>query len=226
MKSVLLAAAIAVTSTASHAATFDAVESYYTFGSGVSSNQERLLADKAQEIGFPGLETISFILFDISTFSAPATPYRVSLQLEQDSGLAGTLIPAAADRELTVGAYALDGIWDPVNGNLADARYGTNGSAAFDLVNVGANGIYSWDVTRLFRQWVNTPTAETAIVITGLFGNTNTDNRNTYASFYAANSIAGTGPQLLVAQVPLPAGLPLILAALGILGFLRTRRRS
>ncbi|MEM7006903.1 MAG: DNRLRE domain-containing protein [Pseudomonadota bacterium] len=225
MKTIFLSAVIALASTASGAATFDATDSYYTFGFGVSSNQERLLADKAQEIGFAGLETISFILFDVSTFLAPSRPYRVSLQLEQDSGLAGTLIPAAIDRELVVGAYALDGTWDPVNGNLTDARYGNDGDAAFDLQTVRANGVYSWDVTELFREWLQTPASETAIVITGLFGNTDTDGRNTYASFYAANSLTGTGPQLVVTAVPLPAGLPLILAALCALGSVKTRRR-
>lgn len=226
MKSLLFAAATAFFATTASGAVIEATESYYTFGSGVSSNQERLLADKAQEIGFPGLETISFILFDLSTFSEPSRPYTVTLEMEQDSDLAGTLIPAMPDRLLTVGAYGLDGTWDPVGGNLADARYGTNGDAAFDLVDIGANGIYNWDITQLFREWITTPTTETAIVLTGLFGNVNTDDRNTYASFYAANSDAGFGPQLVITPVPIPSGVPLILAALTFLGFVRLRQSS
>lgn len=224
MKTLFLSAIVAISSTAASAAVLDATESYYTFGANVSSNQERLLADKAQEIGFAGLETISFILFDIASFTPPPEPYEVTLELEQDSGLAGTLIPAAGDRQLTVGAYALDGTWDPVNGNLADARYGTDGDAAFDLVSVGANGVYSWDVTDLFNEWLTTPATETAIVLNGLFGNTNDDDRNTYASFYAANSLTGMSPRLVVAQVPLPAGLPLLLGGMMALGVFRLRR--
>mgnify|MGYP001795090779 CR=1 FL=1 len=86
-KALVLSGAVALGASGASAASIFAAEAYYTFGANVSSNTERLLADKAPVIGFPDLPTISFLLFDPSELPAdPLGPQRLRaiLKLQHD----------------------------------------------------------------------------------------------------------------------------------------------
>ncbi|MEM1129637.1 MAG: hypothetical protein AAGH83_03845 [Pseudomonadota bacterium] len=216
-----LGAALVWLSPTAEAATFKAVEAYYTFGSGVSSNQTRLLADKASVIGFPGLDTVSFLRFapgDLPSETLGDKRMRALLVLEHDPDeLAGTLIPASDARPVSVSAYGLGGMWDPVGGNLADIMYGTDGAAAVATTMVGDPGRYRWDITELVDSWITDASLPTALSLSGVFGNVNIDDRNSYGAFHTVSSTTGLMPTVRVAPVPLPATLLVLLSALPLL---------
>lgn len=213
---------------AASAAVFNvpAVDAYYTFGANVSSNSDtRLLSDKATVIGFAGLETISFLQFDFSSLPVDAFAAGIrqaSLELEHDSALAGTLIPATADRPVSVSIYGITAPFDNVNGNVDDIDYGVDGANAFATTFVGADGIYSWDLTSLVSDLAATSASEVDLTLSGVFGNVNTDDRNSYASFYPVGATAGLAPRLSIQTVPEPSTM---LGAAFLFGGLLTRRK-
>ncbi|MEM6577534.1 MAG: DNRLRE domain-containing protein [Pseudomonadota bacterium] len=230
MRSLFLSIAFTISAAlAASAAPILATDTYYTFGSNVSANSgTRLLGDKATTIGFPGLDTISFIQFDASDLPAAPLPSNQSwrLLLEHDPALAGTLIEATEDRPVSLSIYAVSGPWDPVSGNLAGIQYGTDGAAAIATTLVGAPGVYEWDVTSLINGFISNglPTDETFFALSGLFGNTDTDGFNSYGTFYAEGATDGLAPQLRITLVPLP--MPALLLLTGVLGLAAVKRRA
>ncbi|MEM6745763.1 MAG: hypothetical protein AAF676_18810, partial [Pseudomonadota bacterium] len=183
-------------------AVLPAQEAYYTFGAGVSANTERLLSDKATVIGFPGLDTVSFMLFDPAQIAADVPEsggFQAFLVLEHDPDeLAGTLIPATAARPVSVSAYAVDGVWDPAGGNLADIDYGAGGASVVATTMVGDPGLYSWDVTDLVSDWRSGVRGLTALALSGVFGNVNQDDFNSYAAMHTVGSQTGVAPFISV----------------------------
>ena len=218
---VALCGAMAIGAASASASSISATEAYYTFGENVSSNTTRLLSDKATVIGFPGLETISFLLFDPADLpSTPLAPrnLRATLKLEHDpDALADTLIPASDARPVRASVYALGGTWDPVSGNLADIQYGPGGADAVSRTLIGDPGVYSWNVTELIDEWITGAQGLTALSLSGVFGNVNIDDRNSYATLHTVGSSTGLVPHLEIAPVPLPASFWLMLAALPLL---------
>ncbi|MEL6232612.1 MAG: PEP-CTERM sorting domain-containing protein [Cyanobacteria bacterium J06636_28] len=206
--------------TAAQAAVFKVPASagYYTFGENVSANSDtRLLSDKATVIGFAGLETISFLQFDFT--GLPLTEIatdllQAELVLEHDSDLAGTLIPATDDRPVSVSVYGITAPFDSTNGNLADIDYGVDGANAFATTSVGDDGVYTWDLTTLVSDLANTSASGIDLSLSGVFGNVNIDDRNSYGSFYPVGATDGLAPQLVIETVPEPTSL----AALMLLG--------
>ena len=215
--------------TAAHATPILATGGYYTFGPGVSGNSGiRLLADKAADIGFPGLQSVSFLQFGAGDLPGAtlASNQRAILSLEHDPSLASTLIPASDARPLSLSVYGATGTWDPVNGNLADIQYGLNGASAFATTLIGDAGIYTWDITTLINSFISggATTSQTFFALSGLFGNTNTDGRNSYGVFHTVGSDGGLVPQITIQTIPLP--LPAILLLTGLLGLAGARRFS
>jgi len=220
----LLAALTA--SGAASAGTLPAIDSYYVFR-GVSANTERLLADKAPVIGFPDIPSISFLLFD--ELALPAKPLRprglrARLTLTHDPDtLAGTLIPATDSRPVAISAYAIDGAWAPEvggPGNKDDIVYGDTGSAAIATTPIGVPGRYDWDITSLVDAWID-DARPPVVALSGVFGNVDLDGRNSYATFYADGAAPDLAPAIVIAPIPLPAGLWLLAAALA--GLIRLR---
>ena len=220
-----------VFSSSAQASTFNqsASDSYFTFAGNISSSSDiRLLSDKATAIGFEGLDTISFIQFDLSSLQTPKVRNKfsqASLQLEYDPVLTepANLIPATSDRPVNVSVYDLNAPFDPVNGNVDDIDYGENGENAIATVSVGNGGIYSWDVTTLVKSWLNGAEADTDLALSGVFDNVNIDDRNSYASFFPAGATEGLAPTLVVQTVPEPASLAAVLLAGS--GLLITQKR-
>lgn len=210
--------------------TVPANDSYFTFAGNISGTSDiRLLSDKATAIGFEGLDTISFLQFDLSSLQIPkvqANFSQATLKLEYDSALTepANLIPATAARPVNVSVYDLTAPFDDVKGNDNDIDYGPNGENAIATTTVGAEGIYTWDLTALVSQWLADAVPNTDIALSGVFGNVDTDGRNSYASFYPAGATEGLAPQLMVETVPEPASL----AALAVLssGLVFIRKRS
>ena len=88
----------------------------------------------------------------------------------------------------------------------------------------------SFDVTALVKQWLDDPSlnfgfelSQDAVVTTppGAPGGRNRFATGLFAS--SANPDVLARPSLNVAEVPLPAGLPLLLGAMGLLGVMRRR---
>lgn len=212
--------ATAFASPAATAAVFQvpASDAYFTFAGSVSGTSgNRLLSDKANVIGFEGFETISFLQFDFTGLpleKIQSDLIEAKLVLEHDSELAGTLIPATAERLVSVSVYGLTAPFDDVNGNVGDIDFGVDGANAFATTSVGADGIYSWDLTDLLRDLASTSAAGIDLSLNGIFGNVNTDDRNTYASFYPVGATEGLAPKLVIQTVPEPASV----AALVLLG--------
>lgn len=218
-----VASAIAATAAlplAAQAAVFEVTAStdYYTFGPNVSSGSgTRLLSDKATVIGFPGLETISFLQFDLTGLplvDIQSELLKADLVLEYDSDLAGTLIPATDDRPVSVSVYGITAPFDNVDGNLDDIDYGVDGANAFATTLVGDDGIYTWNLTDLVSDLADASATGIDLALSGVFGNVNIDDRNSYASFYPAGTTVGLAPTLRIKTVPEPASS----AALLILG--------
>lgn len=228
MRAVFLSILVSLFSAAGAlAAPIQAIDSYYTFGANVSSNSgTRLLADKAADIGFPFLQSISFLQFDAGDLpSATLAANEIAvLSLQHDPSLAPTLIPASNARPVSLSVYGATGTWDPVNGNLADIQYGLNGASAFAKTFVGDAGIYKWDITQLINDFISagTSTSQTFLALSGLFGNTDIDGRNSYGIFHAPGSNTGLGPQISIEVIPLP--LPAVLLITGIIGLAGMRR--
>ncbi|MEL7313414.1 MAG: PEP-CTERM sorting domain-containing protein [Cyanobacteria bacterium J06559_3] len=223
--------AIAAFSPAATAAVFQvpASDGYFTFAGNISENSDvRLLSDKATVIGFEGFETLSFLQFDLTGLPLDTIEtdlVKASLLLEHDSDLAGTLIPATADRPVSVSAYGLTAPFDDVNGNVDDIDFGVDGANAIATTSVGADGVYSWDLTDLISYLASSDSEGFDVSLNGVFGNVNTDDRNTYASFYPVGATAGLSPQLKIQTVPEPASV----AALMLLGsglFFCKKRRA
>ena len=179
-----------------------ASDSYYTYSGNVSGNSDvRLLSDKATAIGFDGFDTNSFLHFeDIPSSKIGSGLVSAKLQLQHGSALTelSNLIPATEDRPVNVSSYGLnDGAeFDPVDGNDEDIDYGPNGSNASSIASVGANGIYQWDVTASIQDELDS--GEINLALSGVFGNTDTDGRNSYAAFYPAGATDGLEPTLLI----------------------------
>ncbi|MEM9164007.1 MAG: DNRLRE domain-containing protein [Cyanobacteria bacterium P01_F01_bin.4] len=218
----LAIATTVMTPLAAEAATFKvtASDSYFTFAGNISGTSDiRLLSDKATAIGFEGLDTISFLQFDLSALQTPEVQtdfFKATLKLEYDSVLTepANLIPATADRPVNVSVYALTAPFDDVNGNGNDIDFGVDGENAIATATVGDDGIYTWDVTTLVEPWLTNAVPDTDIALSGVFGNVDIDGRNSYASFYPAGATGGLAPTLVVETVPEPASL----AALVLLG--------
>ena len=186
--------------------TIAADDAYYTFGANVSANSGiRLLGDKAADIGFPDFQSISFLRFNQSDL--PTTPFGpggpiVELVLQQDRSLAPTLIPASNNRPVVLSVYDLNGIFDPINGNLADIDYGLDGANSIATTAVGNDGFYRWNITELVNQWILDPLSNNGLALSGLFGNTNIDDRNSYGIFHTVGSATGAAPTLFVVSEP------------------------
>jgi len=183
----------------------EAGEGYYTFAGDVSSNSDvRLLSDKATAIGFEGLDTISFLHFDqIPVEEIESALISAELQLEHDAALTelNNLIPATEDRPVNVSTYTLEeGTgFDPINGNVDDIDYGVNGTNAFSSTSVGADGVYGWDITALLQdELTHSSDGEVNVVLSGVFGNTDTDGRNSYAAFYPVGETDSLPPTLVI----------------------------
>ncbi|MEM7579262.1 MAG: DNRLRE domain-containing protein [Cyanobacteria bacterium P01_A01_bin.80] len=177
-------------------------DAYFTFGGDVSeSSDRRLLSDKATVIGFEGLDTISFLQFDLSDLPVDeiqSNLIEANLTLEYDSDLAGTLIPATAERPVSVSAYEITAPFDNVNGNVDDINYGVDGNNAVATTIVGDDGIYNWDVTELVNDELLGSNTGVNVALSGVFGNENIDDRNSYASFYPAGATDGLAPTLVI----------------------------
>ncbi|MEM7225834.1 MAG: DNRLRE domain-containing protein [Pseudomonadota bacterium] len=217
---------VASTAQAGVIQTVTASDAYYTFGPNVSANSGlRLLADKAADIGFPDLQSISFLMFDQSDL--PSTPLGPSgltaeLVLQHDNSLASTLIPASDDRPVFLSVYALTASFDAVNGNLGNIDYGVDGANGFATAEIGDNGFYRWDITELVDQWILNPSTNNGLALSGLFGNVDIDGRNSYGIFHTAGATAGLEPAFSVVTVSEPSTAAIFLMGLSAL-FLRRR---
>ena len=186
--------------------TLIATDTYYTFAGNVSSNSgTRLLGDKATVIGFEGFETISFLQFDPSAIAdaLPDQSFRATLTLQHDPSLASTLIPATDDRPVNLSIYDLDAPFDPTKdgGNLEDIDYGANGGNAIATTSIGDAGLYRWNITELVAEWAIEPTNNDGLAISGVFGNVNIDDRNSYGIFYAEGTTEGLEPVLTITPI-------------------------
>jgi hypothetical protein len=212
-----------------HAFTFSiaASDAYYAFRGSVSSNTTRLLGDKATVIGLPGQDTVSFLKFNLAGLNINSNePYKAILTLQHDPArLGATLLPASNARPVSLSAYDLVNPFDRTKpgGNLFDVNYGPNGSRAVATTTVGNPGIYTWDVSTLFNRWVQTPTSNNGIALSGIFGNVNIDDRNSYGIFHTVGSTTGLVPTLQVEAVPEPTTM--LGAALFGVGILLKKRR-
>jgi hypothetical protein len=206
-----------------------ASDAYYTFRGNVSSNRVRLLGDKATAIGLPGQDTVSFLKFAQSTFPTDLSqPYTAILTLQHDPSLGGTLIPASNARPVSLSVYNLLAAFDRTKpgGNLSDVDYGSNGSRAIDTTSVGNPGLYTWDISSLFNNWLQNPTSNNGIALSGVYGNVNIDDRNSYGIFHTIGSLTGAEPTLSVEAVPEPTTMAgMALFGLGGL-LLKKRQRS
>jgi hypothetical protein len=219
-----LGLAILLTGSAAESATITASEAYYTFRGTVSAGSAtRLLADKATAIGFPGQDAISFVGFERADLPAALRPgQKALLRLQHDPSLARFLFPAEAGRPTTIGAYAVNDIFDPPGAGNFDVIYGPGGRAAIASAAIGAAGVYTWDVTGLVRAWLADPALDTLLALSGIYGNDGPDARNGYAIFHTLGSSTGQAPAIAI--TPLPAALPLLAVALGGLAILRRRK--
>ena len=206
-----------------------ASDAYYTFGPNVSANSgSRLLADKAADIGFPSLQSISFLKFDQASLpgsTLKSRNRRALLTLQQDSGLAPTLIPASDGRPVSLSIYGLTAAFDSINGNLGDIDYGIDGASAIATELVGDNGLYRWDITDLVDQWISTPSSNNGFAVSGLFGNTDIDGRNSYGIFHTVGSATGLAPSVIVA-VPEPSTFGMLFAGMTVLFLIGRRSRT
>lgn len=181
--------------------TVTASEGYYTFGGNVSSNSDvRLLSDKATAIGFPGLDTNSFLNFEgIPTSTKRSDILSMTLELEHDIALTelSSLIPATDERPVNVSIYGFKrGVeFDSTSGNDADIKFGRMGSKAVATELVGSSGVYEFDVSGLISQI--SQSGELNVGVSGVFGNIDTDGRNSYASFHPVDALLGAEPVLV-----------------------------
>ncbi|MEL7038324.1 MAG: PEP-CTERM sorting domain-containing protein [Cyanobacteria bacterium J06592_8] len=228
----VIATSSVVFSAVANAATFEiqASDAYYTFAGNVSSNSNlRLLTDKATAIGFDDLDTLSFLQFDAGDLPIEAIEgkeFKATLTLEYDSQLTelANLIPATPERPVSVSVYGLTAPFNSVEGNVNDINYGTNGENAIANATIGEDRIYTWNITALVEEWLDSSTSDTNLALSGVFGNVDLDGRNSYASFYTVGATEGLVPTVTI-QVPEPSSLvALSLISVG-LGF-ATRRRS
>lgn len=201
-------------------------DAYYTFREAVSLNSGiRLLVDKATTIGLSPQDTFSFLTFDSNDFSSLAGKnYRAILTLQQDTALASNLIPATDANPLIVSVYNLNSPFDDVNGNIADIDYGVNGANAIATTAVGNNRIYSWDISTLVQSWIHSPATNNGLALSGLFGNVNTNDRNSYGIFYTVGATNGLAPTVTLTPVPEPSSI-FGLLAWGLLG-MRTAAKN
>ncbi|NJR62440.1 MAG: hypothetical protein HC769_28720 [Cyanobacteria bacterium CRU_2_1] len=181
--------------------TLPALDAYYTYEGNISARSNvRLLADKANVIGFPGRETFSFLQFDPASLPTDLLDqeFTVTLTLQQDSSLASTLIPATDDRPVSLSVYDLTAPFNDTQpgGNIADIAYGENGANTVDTIEVGNDGLYNWDITTLIQQWAIDPTNNDGLAISGFYGNVDTDGRNSYGIFHTVGSTTGQVPIL------------------------------
>ncbi|NEQ87107.1 MAG: DNRLRE domain-containing protein [Moorea sp. SIO2I5] len=194
-------------------------DAYYTFNEAVSANSDiRLLVDKATTIGFSPLDTFSFLKFEPDNFSSLAAKnYQAILTLQQEESLASTLIPATDANPLIVSVYNLTAPFDDTNGNIADIDYGVEGANAIATTAVGDNGIYTWDISSLVKTWIESPETNNGIALSGLFGNVDTNGRNSYGIFYTVGATEGLVPTLTLTTIPEPSSI-LGLLAFSVLG--------
>ncbi len=188
----------------------------------------RLLSDKATIIGFPGFDTNSFLNFeDIPVDKIDDVLLSATLELEHAAALGevANLIPATEDRPVNVGVYGLDedAEFDPIDGNDDDIDFGVELDSAddegeddsddatdvpegpdftmpapnvVDTATIGADGVYEWDVTSLLEAEPDTD--ELDVALSGVFGNENIDDRNSYAAFYPVGASDGLAPKLTI----------------------------
>lgn len=222
LASVTFCLAAAPAAKASVIQTVSASEAYYMFGPNVSANSgARLLADKAADIGFPDLQSVSFLRFDqgdLPTTTLASRGLTARLTLQQDNNLASTLIPASNERPLSLSIYGLTNVFDAVNGNLADIDYGADGANAIATTLVGDNSLYHWDITSLIDEWITTPALNFGFALSGLFGNSDIDGRNSYGIFHTVGSTTGLAPSFAIVSVPEPSTF--VILALGLLAVL------
>ena len=137
--------------------------------------------------------------------------------MEQDSSLASTLIPASNSRSVSLSIYNLTGAFDSVNGNIANIDYGVNGANAIAATQIGDDGSYSWDITTLVDSWITSLASNNGLALSGVFGNVNTDGRNSYGIFHTVGSTTGFAPHLVVPEPSVHA-----IFGIGILGNARS----
>lgn len=228
----VLSAPMLLPSTAQAAAfNVTASDSYFTFAGNVSGSSDiRLLSDKATAIGFEGLDTISFLQFDLGELQTPEVQSKfeqATLQLTYDPVLTepANLIPATGNRPVTVSVYDLTAPFDSADGNTtADIDFGAAGENAIASTSVGDGGTYTWDITSLVSQWLTGAELNTDLALSGVFGNVDIDGRNSYASFFPAGATAGLAPTITVKTVPEPNSLAALLLLGGGLAIAKKRQ--
>lgn len=170
-----------------------------------------------------GHSTQSYIRFDTLPVIAPASVVSVTLGLTARESSFGQT--PTVTNPVTVAVYAAAATWSESTLNWSN-KPATTGSLVDSVVVNSGSGVYTWDVTALFLDWLNTPSSNHGIVIlreASDWGGVTDD----YGAMFRSSdyATASARPFLeIVTEVPEPASATLL--ALGVPLVLLRRRSS
>lgn len=170
-----------------------------------------------------GHSTQSYIRFDSLPVIDPVSVVSVTLGLmARESSFGQT---PTVTNPVTVALYEAAGTWTESTLNWSN-KPGTTGSLLDSVVVNSGSGVYTWDVTALFLDWLNTPASNHGVVIVREASDWGGVADDYGAMFRSSDyATASARPFLeIVTQVPEPASAALL--ALGAPLVLLRRRTS
>lgn len=182
--------------------------------------------------------TVTLLQFDLSSLSAytDADVLSATVTLQLAPGL-GFYEDPSSTWPVTIDAYGITGAWTE-SGVTWVTQPSIGGSAVDSRVVSGTSGAVSFDITTLFKSWLNNSVVNNGVELVqqAQVKDTNTGLR-VGATFYSASAgdfaypdgyPAGTAtdrPRLQVVTIPEPSTLVLMICG-GFLGLARRRKAS
>lgn len=170
-----------------------------------------------------GHSTQSYIRFDSIPVINPASVASVMFGLTARESAFGQT--PTGTNPVTIAVYAAAATWSESTLNWGN-KPATTGSLVDSVVVNSGSGVYTWDITALFLDWLNTPSSNHGIVIlreASDWGGVTDD----YGAMFRSSdyATASARPFLeIVTEVPEPASAALL--ALGVPLVLLRRRSS
>lgn len=217
-KPFLLASLVSLVSVQASAAllTDTVIHDFYSYGGGYSDNDRMIVNNPGSGDPF---ESIAFMKFDASGLASPVASAYLNLDMYCNAFL--TCTGTSGDTtEFSVNLVGVD-VASVTDSSSVAGLAATIGSAV-DTIVIGAEDLYSWDITSLVNSWITDPSSNFGFAITA---RTDTDTDSVYNNYFTSSAADGNGalPSITTSPVPVPAAAWLF--GSGLLGTAGVARR-